>query len=201
MKVKRFIIALILLAACNCFAENIDPHNDGSHYGWGENVGWLNFDPNTGDGVQVASDKLTGYIWAENIGWINLSCENRDYCATVDFGVVNDGNGNLTGYGWGENVGWINFGPTNGGVSIDPAGSFSGWAWGENIGWINFGLAENSVLACKVTFEDLANFADDWLDSGSIPGNLDSTGNVDLSDYRIFASYWRDYCPQDWPLK
>ena len=56
-------------------------------------------------------------------------------------------------------------------------------------------------MACKVKFEDLANFVDDWLSSGGIPGNLDSTGNVDFEDYTIFASYWLDYCPDDWPLK
>jgi len=71
----------------------------------------------------------------------------------------------------------------------------------ENIGWINFGLADYYVVTCKVTFEDLANFVDDWLDSGSIPGNLNSAGDVDFKDYSIFASYWLDYCPDGWPLK
>ncbi len=42
---------------------------------------------------------------------------------------------------------------------------------------------------------------DDWLNTGSIPGNLDLTGTVDFEDYSIFASYWLDYCPNNWPLK
>ena len=28
------------------FAENIDPNNDDSQYAYGENVGWVNFEPN-----------------------------------------------------------------------------------------------------------------------------------------------------------
>jgi hypothetical protein len=53
--------------------------------------------------------------------------------------VNKDASGKLTGFAWSTNTGWINFGPTNGGVTIDPAtGSFVGFAWGENIGWINF---------------------------------------------------------------
>lgn len=71
-------------------AENIDPYDDGSQYAYGENVGWLNFEPNTGDGVQVAGYKLTGYVWAENVGWISMSCENTASCGAggVDFGVT-----------------------------------------------------------------------------------------------------------------
>ena len=112
-------------------AENIDPDDDGSQYPYGENVGWLNFEPQQGGGVTVSDAQLIGYVWAENIGWINLNPTNG--------GVVNDGDGNLSGYAWGENIGWINFAPTGAGVTIDPdTGIFSGYAWGENIGWINF---------------------------------------------------------------
>ncbi len=32
---------LILTLATTAFAENIDPDNDGSQYGYGENVGWI----------------------------------------------------------------------------------------------------------------------------------------------------------------
>ena len=80
--------------------------------------------------------------------------------------------------------------------------TFPAMLWSENIGWINFGLvnlADYYVVACKVTFEDLANFVEDWLGTG--PGNLDGIGDVDFNDYSIFASYWLDYCPDNWPLK
>ena len=199
---KKIIAILTILLSLECsIAENIDPYNDNMQYAWSENTGWLNFEPDTGNGVQVQRDSLTGFIWSENIGWINLS-------PMAYGGVFNDGNGNLSGYAWSENVGWINFNPvvagdpTDYGVKIDIDGTFFGYAWSENIGWINFGLvnlADYYVVACKVTFEDLANFVEDWLGTG--PGNLDGIGDVDFNDYSIFASYWLDYCPDNWPLK
>lgn len=197
------ILSLALVAS----AENIDPYDDGSQYAYGENVGWLNFEPNVPDpnvGATVTSEKLTGFIWAENIGWINLWPENYG-------GVTNDGSGNLSGYAWGENVGWINFCPdvpgdsNHYGVTIDHDGNFDGWAWGENIGWTNFQSADlygYNVKACKVKFEDLGSFVDDWLETGSyIPADLDDSNDVDFIDYSILAGYWLDYCPDDWPLK
>jgi len=126
-------MSVMLAFSCAC-GENIDPDNDGSQYAYGENVGWLNFEPDNTTpnvGATVSNTSVTGYAWAENIGWINL--------APVAFGgVLNDGWGNLSGYAWAENVGWINFSPNYGGVKIDPDGTFNGWAWGENIGWIHF---------------------------------------------------------------
>jgi hypothetical protein len=108
------------------------------------------------------------------------------------------------GYAWGENVGWINFSPSYGGVTIDPDGNFNGWAWGENIGWINFNSSYfhgYNVKVCKVTFEDLANFVDDWLLTGDPDADLSGNDEIDFVDYSIFASYWLDYCPDDWHLK
>ena len=131
-------VLILTLFPLSAFAGNIDPYNDGSQYAYGENVGWINFEPSQGPGVTVTGTGVTGYAWGENIGWISLSCLNSGNCATVNYGVVNDGAGNLLGYAWGENVGWINFA----GVTINPTtGIFSGYAWGENIGWINFAPA------------------------------------------------------------
>jgi hypothetical protein len=206
MKTRNMIKGMILLAALVLcvnagFAENIDPYEDGSQYAYGENVGWLNFEPNiTGPnvGATVTDEKLTGFIWAENIGWINLS--------PVSYGgVTNDGSGNLSGYAWGENVGWISFSPNYGGVTIDADGNFSGWAWCENIGWVIFQSADlygHNVKACKLSFEDLANFVDDWLATGTAP-DADLSGNdkVDFVDYSMFAELWLDFCPDNWPLK
>ena len=193
--------AILVLSFTSAYAENIDPDEDDSQYAYGENVGWINFEPNVTEpnvGATVSSDKLTGFIWAENIGWINLS--PRTYG-----GVINDGTGWLSGYAWGENVGWINFSPSYGGVTIDPDGNFNGWAWGENTGWINFNSADlygYNVKACKVNFEDLASFVDDWLVSDTgLPGDFSGNDEVDFVDYSIFASYWLDYCPDDWHLK
>jgi hypothetical protein len=200
---------VILTLSFNCYAENIDPYEDGSQYAYGENVGWLNFEPNVpGDpcdyGVTVSDTELTGFVWAENIGWINLSPSTYG-------GVVNDGFGNLSGFAWGENVGWINFDPnvpgdnTDYGVTIDGQGRFDGWAWGENIGWIHFQSASPvayKVQACKVSFEDFANFALYWLDSGAgLPADLDELGDVNIDDLNILAIYWLGFCPDGWKLK
>ncbi len=187
-------ILTILALASVASAENIDPYEDDSQYAYGENVGWLNFEPNIADpnvGAMVTSEKLTGFIWAENIGWINLDPNDTD----PNTGIANDGSGNLSGYAWGENVGWINFNPSYGGVTIDGEGDFDGWAWGENIGWIHF------QSAFKVDWDDLANFVDDWLVSDTgLPGDLSGNDEVDFADYSILASYWLDYCPPDWQL-
>jgi hypothetical protein len=207
MKSKKIILfaaATLFVFCLTCYPENIDPNYDGSQYAYGENIGWLNFEPNEGPGVTVSFAKLTGYVWAENIGWINLDPNISD----PNVGIKNDGTGWLSGYAWAENVGWIKFNPVvsgdpnDYGVKIDGDGNFDGFAWGENIGWINFGISDYYVVACKVTFEDLANFVDDWLATDpTSPANLISPDGVDGKDYAAFASRWRDFCPDGWLLK
>jgi hypothetical protein len=203
-------IVVLTLGSSLGWAENIDPDENGKQYAYGENVGWLNFEPGEGPGVHVSETQLTGYVWAENIGWINLAPASHG-------GVVNDGGGNLSGYAWGENVGWINFSPTvsgdpiHYGVTIDSEGNFDGWAWGENIGWIHVQSPTNApveykVKVCMVSLEDLSLFCHQWLDNGEVAANLDwatdpnPSNNVDFIDYSILASYWLSYCPDDWSL-
>ncbi len=152
-------MALCLGSAGISLAENIDPDGDGSQYAYGENVGWMNAEPNGdgGDGVQVSDYALTGWMWGENTGWISLSCQNTTSCATVDYGVSNDGCGNLAGYAWAENLGWINFSPSTSGVVIDPqTGDFSGRAWGENVGWVSFASAVSLLYRMQTGWRRLA---------------------------------------------
>ena len=201
--------ALILMLVVSLgFAENIDPNDDGSQYAYGENVGWLNFEPNEGPGVTVGDANLTGCVWAENIGWINLD---------PNFGgVTNDGTGFLSGYAWGENVGWINFHPkvagdTNHyGVTIDHDGNFNGWAWGENIGWIHFRASSpfvykvqtSWITSCIVDWDDLGRFCDLWLQTGrELKADFDNSTNIDFKDYCTVAELWLQLCPAGWPLK
>jgi hypothetical protein len=183
------------------FAENIDPCDANDQYAYGENIGWLNFEPNVAGpnvGATISDSNLTGFIWAENIGWINLDPNDAD----PNTGITNDGTGNLSGYAWGENVGWLNFDPNvpgdsnDYGVTIDSEGNFDGWAWGENIGWIHF---QDSTF--KVDWDDLANFVAQWLQEGiGLEADLYEDEKVDFLDYSILASYWLDYCPPDWQL-
>ena len=91
-------------------------------YGWGENIGWVDFGSTAG-AVLITDTAVTGYAYSENVGWINLT------------GVTNDNEGNLSGYAWGENIGWVDFSK----VIIDNTGLFTGAAYSENVGWIVFG--------------------------------------------------------------
>ncbi|MBN2063226.1 MAG: hypothetical protein JW745_00375 [Sedimentisphaerales bacterium] len=198
------ILYLIITAfiTTTATAANIDLENTGKKYAWGENVGWLNFKPSAGPGVQVYRDRVEGFVWSENIGWINLSPASYG-------GVINDGTGKLSGYAWGENVGWINFNPevpgnnNSFGVQIDSDGNFSGYAWGENIGWVNFGLVANCVHVGIVNMEDLAIFSSSWLEKvkRSHPANFNGDSIIDLYDFAVMAANWLDYCPADWKLK
>jgi len=193
-----FLISALLLISSVAAAENIDPQNTDNQYAYGENVGWINFEPSIVDtGASIGREYIKGYIWAENIGWINLSPDAYG-------GVYNDGYGNLSGYAWGENVGWINFSPDYGGVSIDTNGNFSGYAWGENIGWINFNssdLSNQGVKVCVVNYLHLKTMAEQWLYVGTgLSADLKNDNNVDFLDFSTLASYWMDYCPDDWPL-
>lgn len=200
MKKTSFIL-ILLATGTLAMAENIDPYDAGEQFAYGENVGWLNFEPAMA-GIHVYADRVEGFVWGQNIGWINLS-------PTLYGGIANDGAGNLSGFAWAENAGWINFDPAVGGdtanlykVSIDGDGFLSGWAWGENIGWIHFDETQSStVRVCVVTLDDLANFAADWLVYGNPPANLNGDRIVDLQDYDGFAASWKDYCPDGWQLK
>ncbi len=129
--IRRMTISVLLTTALSIgVGANVARAGNLAGYAWGENTGWINFNPSQGPGVTVTDSQVTGYAWGENVGWINLS--------PATGGVANDGVGHLSGYAWGANVGWINFAPIGGGVTIDPlTGEFSGFAWGENIGWIS----------------------------------------------------------------
>lgn len=144
---KKIVLNLIaifltgIVFAPAAFASWTDGAIDATDkYAWGENIGWLDFGTSAGD-VSIADTALTGYVWGENIGWISLNCSNDSTCGTVDYGVINDNNGNLSGYAWSENIGWINFAPVFGGVSINSSGEFLGYAWNESAGWIVFNCA------------------------------------------------------------
>lgn len=57
---------------------------------------------------------------------------------------------------------------------------------------------------CIVNFEDFANFAQYWLDTGTgLPADLyeDENDIVDVLDLKEFVNEWLHYCPYDWPLK
>ncbi|MDT7041192.1 kelch repeat-containing protein [Candidatus Nitronereus thalassa] len=145
-------------------SSNIDPDEAGEQFAYGENIGWINFQPIFGPGVAVTDTTVEGFAYAENIGWINLHPSNGS-------GVMNDGTGHLHGYAWAENVGWISMScrntdscaTANYHVIIDPVtGELSGRAWGENIGWITFRSV--GPVAYGVTTG--------WRPSGPLPSSI-----------------------------
>ena len=52
---------------------------------------------------------FSGYAWSDNIGWISFNCTNTNSCATSDYGVDVDQNGEMSGYAWRDNIGWVSF--------------------------------------------------------------------------------------------
>lgn len=133
-----FILAMFLIPLF-AGATNIDSANN---YAWGENVGWIDFGLDIGN-VEVLSDKVTGYAYGSNIGWISLNCLNTNTCNSINYGVINDGNGNLSGYAWGENIGWIDFS----GISINESGEFTGYAYSSNAGYVSFNCANTNTCS------------------------------------------------------
>ena len=127
-----------------------------------------------------------GYAWSSNIGWISMSCDNTDTCASVDYGVDIENDGNMTGFAWSSNIGWIDFDPEgksyftnwpsspNHSVQVDTSSRVvSGWArvvnadTDDSYGWVLFGQDDGSGTA-QVLIDDDGKFTD-WAFGG--PGN------------------------------
>ena len=151
------LMAAALASIAPLQAEDIDPANDGSQYGYAGNLGWINAEPlgDGGPGMQQAAGAVSGWLWSANSGWISLSCSNTASCATVDYGVVLDGVGNLSGFAWSPNLGWISFscedsascGSASYGVSVSlGSGEISGYAYAPNAGWLSFSC--ESAASC-----------------------------------------------------
>lgn len=185
------IVFMLFWFGSNAIAGNIDPEADDHKYAWGENFGWINFNPSSGPGVTVTDTNVIGDAWGENIGWIRMN--------PVFGGISNDGSGNLTGYAWGENVGWISFSCENTnncasvdyGVLIDPnTGLFSGKAWGENVGWISFDYNYSDTHGVKTSWGAIETCDGDF---GIPDGNVDGSdlvvliNNTSLEDLETFA--------------
>jgi len=187
MRKQRFLcMALLALGPAVVLAQSgVDPDHS---FAWSENLGWTNWYEEGDGGVYLDTTFLWGFIWAENVGWINVGDGTPDDGVWYgngtgeDFGVnLDPATGELFGLAWGENVGWINF---EGGALADPPQParldweecrLRGFAWGENVGWINLDDAEKYVAPEAEYCE------------GSLPGDCDGDGDVDLDDLGTFA--------------
>lgn len=192
--INKIILSFLLLVFAfrvPVFCANIDPDAARHQYAWGENIGWVNFNPSTGPGVTVSDTQLTGEAWAENVGWIRMK--------HLFGGVTNDGLGNLSGYAWGENIGWISFSCENTsscdsvtyGASIDPdTGLFSGKVWGENTGWISFDYIGSERYGVKTSWGSAQTCEGDF---NPADGDVDGSDleklvhNLSLTPLEVFA--------------
>ena len=151
-----YLISLICLIGLVGFivvyaATNIDATYK---YAWNDVIGWIDF-YQTGN-VNVNATQLTGYA-TSSVGYIALDCAtspNGDICATSNFKVSNDGNGNLTGWAYNDAIGWISFDSGTATSSYpyqvtinNSAGDFSGWAWNDVVGWISFNCSDTNICA------------------------------------------------------
>jgi hypothetical protein len=121
-------------------ATTIDAAN---HYGYGANLGWLDWRGDNNNGAVIGEYACSGYIYAANVGWISLGNGSPtngiayQNLSANDFGVNRDSLGNLRGYAYGANIGWINFESTGAPKAAPTTGEFSGYAWSANCGWIS----------------------------------------------------------------
>ena len=123
-------------------------------WAWNDTIGWIDF-YSTGN-VNVSSTQLSGYA-SSSVGFIALDCAtspNGDICATSNFKVSNDGNGNLTGWAYNDAIGWISFDSGTASSSYayqvtvnTSTGDFSGWAWNDIVGWISFNCLQPNICA------------------------------------------------------
>ncbi len=123
----------ILFSATFVFAST-GTIDDTYKYGWGENLGWINFKPNA-VGLTITDSVVTGYVWSSNAGWINFS--------PAVGGVTNTTLGVLGGSAWSTNMGWISMS----GITINSSGKFIGTAGtlGSTAGRITFSCANCDV--------------------------------------------------------
>ncbi len=103
---KRCLVIMVVLVLCcvTLHAENIDPYEDGSQYAYGENVGWMSFEPDTGDGVQacvVTMDDLQNFAsyWLDS-GAVAGNLDNTGNVNNVDFAIFPDYWQDLCPAGW-----------------------------------------------------------------------------------------------------
>lgn len=169
--VRTVFIVAALPFLIGCFsavafaATNIDT-NYPNYYAWSDTIGWI--DMLTTGTVNIAADGLEGYAQFGPGGgpynYISFDCATGpagSNCTSVDYGVVNDANGNLSGWAWSDAIGWISFdchNPETGGsspdyscaqslyqVKINPQGDFGGWAWNDIAGWISFNCSQTET--------------------------------------------------------
>jgi len=66
--------------------------------------------------------------------------------------------------------------------------------------WASLNLKKTIWIPSFCDYDDLISFTSQWLQEGDgIEADLNADKKVDFADFRIFASRWFQYCPQNWP--
>lgn len=173
--------------------------NNSNRFGYGANIGWMDWKADGANGVGVGEYHLRGYIYAANVGWIYLGSGSPangiayQNNSAIDYGVNHDGLGNLRGYAWGANIGWINFESTGAPHFSLFTGKLSGDIWSANCGWISLSnavayLQTDSMIPGPDSDSDGLADAFELIHRGGLSamnGSTDSDGDgsSDLSEY------------------
>lgn len=114
------------------------PSSDGnvSGYGWSENIGWVDFEPQNHCGSAYVAASCTNPDGNHSTGVSRSGDTLVGWARIVSIAVASDSNNSG---GW---VGWVKMNN----VSIDSAtGQMSGYAWSDELGWISFANAKIEV--------------------------------------------------------
>lgn len=177
-------------------------------YGWGANIGWLNFRGNVVNGTEIGLYYTTGNVWSANCGWISLGSgaptNGYSYAnnSSTDWGVnlILPG-GHLRGFAYGANIGWIAF-ETNGNPRVDlVTGNLSGYVWGANVGWIGLSNSQAFVQTEYLGWgldADADGIPDafEFAKTGSLT-NLTSGGDADDDGQTDDGEFFADTDPLD----
>ncbi len=137
--------------------------SDGTINGNETGVGWIDLSNKVN--IPSFDGGVSGYGWSENIGWVDFEPQNHCGSAYAAASCTNPDGNNITGVsrsgntlvGWarivsiatasvaGNSGGWSGWIKMNN-VSIDAAtGQMSGYAWSDEMGWISFANAQIGV--------------------------------------------------------
>ena len=204
--------ALVVVVCALCLAQTafairtpstIDPTN---RFSYGANIGFMDWRPETGDGIVIGRYINFGWIYSANVGWIRMSYAfyaadgiRFSNTSAEDWGVntykdpSSPGELYLRGFAYGANIGWINFENTGNPRIMLSNGRLRGYAWSANCGWINlddlnFYVQTDTIDPGDDSDHDGIADAYELIYFGDLShdGSADSDGDGedDLSEYR-----------------
>lgn len=179
-------VILLVLVALGLPVRAATTINSANHFGYGANIGWIEWRGDGANGAVIGEFVCSGYIYGANVGWIHLGdgtpangIRYQNNSAT-DFGVNHDGAGNLRGFAYGANIGWLFFtnraadGATYQGPTVDlRIGRMNGFVYGANVGWISLSNMFAHVQTDSIQMgpdSDGDGLPDDW--ERNYAGNL-----------------------------